>query len=56
MKERAQEIKAAARGGPRVGKTDGEHDLFAKIAEMPDLDRAMAERLHAIVKASGPEL
>jgi uncharacterized protein YdhG (YjbR/CyaY superfamily) len=56
MKERAQELKADARGGPRAGKADGESDVLAKIAEMPASDRAMAERLHAIVKASAPAL
>src|SRR5438132_13645375 len=48
MKERAQELKA--------DKADGESDVIAKIAEMPKPDRAMAERLHAIVKASAPAL
>jgi uncharacterized protein YdhG (YjbR/CyaY superfamily) len=56
MKERAQELKAAARRGPRAGKADGEHDVLAKIAEMPEQDRAIAERLHAIIKASAPGL
>src|SRR5436853_6923560 len=56
MKERAQELKADARRGPRAKKADGEGDVLAKIAEMPDPDRAMAERLHAIVKASAPAL
>ncbi|MHB1162425.1 MAG: iron chaperone [Chloroflexota bacterium] len=56
MKERAQELKAAARRGPRSGKEDGESDVLAKIAEMPEPDRAMAERLHAIIKASAPVL
>jgi uncharacterized protein YdhG (YjbR/CyaY superfamily) len=56
MKERAQELKAGARRGRRVGKADGESDVLAKIAEMPERDRAMAERLHAIVKASAPSL
>ncbi len=56
MKERAQELKAAARRGPRAGKADGESDVLAKIAEMPEPDRAMAERLHAIVKAAAPVL
>ena len=56
MKERAQELKAAARRGPRAGKADGEDDVLAKIAEMPEPDRAMAERLHAIIKASAPAL
>src|SRR4030067_190313 len=56
MKERPQELKAAARRGPRVGKADGEDDVLAKIAGMPEPDRAMAERLHAIIKASAPAL
>jgi uncharacterized protein YdhG (YjbR/CyaY superfamily) len=51
MRERAQELKAAGRG-----KTDGESEVLAKIAEMPKPDREMAERLHAIVKASAPDL
>ena len=56
MRERAKEVKAAARRGSRAGKADGESDVLAKIAEMPKTDRAMAERLHAIVKASAPGL
>ena len=56
MKERAQELKTEARRGPRAKKTDGEGDVLAKIAQMPAKDRAMAERLHAIVKASAPAL
>jgi len=56
MRERAQELKAAVRRGPRAGKADGESDVLAKIAEMPEPDRAMAERLHAIIKASAPAL
>ncbi|HUQ23926.1 MAG TPA: DUF1801 domain-containing protein [Gaiellaceae bacterium] len=55
MKERARELKAARRG-PRAGKGDGEQDVLAKIAAMPESDRAIAERLHAIVKASAPDL
>jgi uncharacterized protein YdhG (YjbR/CyaY superfamily) len=55
MRERAQEL-AAARRGSRAGKADGESDVLAKIAEMPGPDRAMAERLHAIIKASAPAL
>ncbi len=51
MKERAQELKAA-----RSGKADGERDVLAAIAKMPEPDRAMAKRLHAIVKASAPAL
>jgi uncharacterized protein YdhG (YjbR/CyaY superfamily) len=56
MKERARELKAGARRGPGSKKADGEADLLAKIAEMPEPDRVMAERLHAIVKASAPVL
>ena len=56
MKERAQELKAEARRGPRAGKADGESDVLAKIAEMPEPDRAMAKRLRAIIKASAPAL
>jgi len=57
MKERAQELKADARRGPRAKKdTDGEADVLAKIAAMQEPDRAMAKRLHAIVKASAPDL
>ena len=51
MKERAQELKAE-----RSGKSDGESDVLAAIAKMPEPDRALAERLHALVKASGPTL
>jgi uncharacterized protein YdhG (YjbR/CyaY superfamily) len=50
MKELLQERKAQARG------EDGERAVLGKIAEMPEPDRAMAERLHAIVKASAPSL
>src|SRR5580765_5405702 len=48
MKERARELKS--------GKADGESEVLAKIAEMPQPDRAMAERLHAMIKASAPAL
>ncbi len=54
LKETVKERKAAARRG--AGKADGEADVLAKIAEMPDADRVMAERIHAIVKASAPAL
>jgi uncharacterized protein YdhG (YjbR/CyaY superfamily) len=54
LKETVKERKAAARRG--AGKTDGEADVLAKIAEMPESDRVMAERIHAIVKASAPDL
>ncbi len=56
MQERVRELKAEARRGPRAKKADGERDVLAKIAEMPAPDRAMAERVHAIVKASAPVL
>src|SRR5215510_6477327 len=56
MKERAQELKAEARRGPRADKADGESAVLAKIAAMQEPDRAMAERLHAIIKASAPAL
>jgi uncharacterized protein YdhG (YjbR/CyaY superfamily) len=56
MKERAQELKAEARRGPRGDKADGESAVLAKIAEMKGQDRAMAKRLHAIIKASAPDL
>ena len=56
MKERVQEQKAAARRSPRADKSGGESDVLAKIAEMPEPDRVMAERLHAIIKASAPAL
>jgi uncharacterized protein YdhG (YjbR/CyaY superfamily) len=54
MKERARELKASARASRN--KAAGESDVLAKIAEMPEPDRAMGERLHAIVKASAPAL
>ena len=54
MRERAKEAKAEARRA-KTGE-DGEADLLAKIAEMPDADRVMAQRIHAIVKASAPAL
>jgi uncharacterized protein YdhG (YjbR/CyaY superfamily) len=54
MKERAQELKAEARADKK--KADGEKDVLAKIAEMQGSDRAMAKRLHAIIKANAPAL
>jgi len=54
MKERAKELKAEARANK--DKAAGESDVLAKIAEMPEPDRAMAKRLHAIIKASAPAL
>jgi len=56
MKERAKELKATGGRGPRAGKADGESDVLAKIAEMAEPDRVMAERLHAIIKATAPDL
>ena len=56
MRERAQELKAAPRRGSRADKADAESDVLAKIAEMPEPDRAMAERLHAIIRGSAPAL
>jgi uncharacterized protein YdhG (YjbR/CyaY superfamily) len=54
MKERAREVKAEARHGK--DRAEGERDLLAKIAEMPKADRDIAERFHAIVTASAPDL
>ncbi|MEU1665740.1 DUF1801 domain-containing protein [Streptomyces sparsogenes] len=56
MKERAQELKSATRRGSRAAKADPESEVLAKIAEMPEADRVLAERVHAIVKAGAPEL
>ncbi|MCX5010283.1 DUF1801 domain-containing protein [Streptomyces sp. NBC_00555] len=57
MKERAQELRASARRGSRADKArEEEAAVLAKIAEMSDSDRVMAERFHAVVKASAPEL
>jgi uncharacterized protein YdhG (YjbR/CyaY superfamily) len=55
MKERARELKTDTRRGPRA-KADGESDVLEKIAEMPESDRAIAERLHALIKETAPEL
>jgi uncharacterized protein YdhG (YjbR/CyaY superfamily) len=56
MKQRTRELKAEARRGPRAGKADGESAVLAKIAEMQEPDRVIAERLHAIITASAPGL
>jgi uncharacterized protein YdhG (YjbR/CyaY superfamily) len=56
MKQRVRELKSSARRGPRADEADGESDVLAKIAEMQESDRAMSERLHAIIKASAPVL
>ena len=54
MKERAKELKAEARA--QKDKAAGERDLLAKIAELPEPDRALGERLHAIITAAAPSL
>lgn len=54
MKERARELKAEERANK--DRAAGESDLLAKIAEMPEPDRGMAKRIHAIVQASAPDL
>ena len=54
MKERAKELKAEARAN--TNKAEGESDLLAKIAEMPEPERALAKRIHEIIKASAPVL
>ncbi len=56
LRERARELKAAARRSPGGDKADGEGEVLARIAELPAADRALAERLHAIIKASAPAL
>ena len=56
MKERARELKAAARRGPRPAKADAESEVLAKIAEMAEPDRGLAERLHALIMATAPDL
>jgi uncharacterized protein YdhG (YjbR/CyaY superfamily) len=56
MKEHARELKTSARRGSRAAGADGESDVLAKIAEMPGPDRVIAERIHAIVKDSAPDL
>ncbi|MFI0449345.1 iron chaperone [Actinomadura sp. 6N118] len=52
MKERAKEVRSTRRGA----KADKEGEVLKKIAEMPDEDRVMAERIHAIIKATAPDL
>jgi hypothetical protein len=56
MRERVHELKAEARRGPRADNADGEGAVLAKIAAMPESDRAMGRRLHAVIKASAPGL
>ncbi|KOU11044.1 MULTISPECIES: iron chaperone [Streptomyces] len=57
MKDHAQELKTAARRSSRADKAAAaEQDVLAKIAEMQDSDRIMAERVHAVIAASAPSL
>ncbi len=56
MKEAVRERRAASRRGKPQSAKDGEREVLAKIAEMPEPDRAMAERIHAIVMAAAPDL
>ena len=56
MREHAQELKADARRGSRAAQVDGESEVLAKIAAMSGPDRALGERLHALIKASAPAL
>jgi uncharacterized protein YdhG (YjbR/CyaY superfamily) len=56
MKQRTKELKTEARRGRGAGKADAESDVLAKLAELPEPDRALGERLHAIIKASAPAL
>ncbi|GAA3082197.1 iron chaperone [Streptosporangium carneum] len=56
MKERARELKASARRGPRAVTADAESEVLAKIAEMEESDRVLAERIHDIVRANAPAL
>jgi uncharacterized protein YdhG (YjbR/CyaY superfamily) len=56
MKEHALELKAARRRGTGADKADGESDVLAAIAAMPEPDRALGERLHSIIKANAPAL
>jgi hypothetical protein len=56
MKEDVKELKAAARRGSRASEADGESDVLAKIAEMPEPDRSMGKRLHELIRANAPDL
>ena len=56
MKERLEELKASARRGSRAAKADGESTVLAAIEAMPEPDRTMAKRIHAVIKATAPEL
>jgi len=56
MQESARERKAASRRAPGDERAEGERDVLAKIAEMPEADRVMAQRLHALVTSTAPSL
>ena len=56
MRERAREAKSQARRDPKAAREEGEREVLGKIAEMPEPDRGMAERLHAVITSSAPEL
>jgi len=56
IKERARELRTSGRRARGADKADGESEVLAKIAEMPEPDRGMAERLHAVITASAPVL
>jgi hypothetical protein len=56
MKEHAQDLKKASRRNPRTAKADGERDVLEKIAAMAEADRVLAERLHAIITTTAPDL
>jgi uncharacterized protein YdhG (YjbR/CyaY superfamily) len=56
IKERAREVRAGGRRGSRAAKVDEQGEVLAKIAEMAESDRAMAERIHAIITANAPVL
>jgi uncharacterized protein YdhG (YjbR/CyaY superfamily) len=56
MVDRVQEMKVAGRRGPRADQADAESEVLAKIAELPESDRAMAKQIHAVVMASAPDL
>jgi hypothetical protein len=56
MKAHAKELKTAARRGQGASKADGEGDVLAAIAQMQPSDRVMAERIHAIIKTTAPDL
>ncbi len=56
MKEHAREVKAAGRRAKQAGEADGEAEVLAKLAEMPPADRALGERLHALIRSSVPGL